>query len=66
MVKYAIVILVLGALGYVQFRTRNRLRGQMTQLPADARWRIKVLFPAAMDLIIVAIFIAIFLLRLHS
>ena len=66
MVTYAIAILVIGALGYVQVRTWSRLRGQVAQLPADARWRMKVVFPAVMGLIIVATFIAIYLLRPHA
>jgi hypothetical protein len=66
MVTYAIVILVIGALGYVQVRNQNRLRGQMAQLPADARRRMKTVFPAVMGLIIAVTFIAIYLLRPHA
>ena len=63
MLKYAILILALGALGYVRVRTQTRLRGQTAQLPADARRCMKIVFPAVMGLILVVIFIAIYLLR---
>jgi UDP-N-acetylmuramyl pentapeptide phosphotransferase/UDP-N-acetylglucosamine-1-phosphate transferase len=66
MVTYAIAILVMGALGYAQVRTQKRLRGQAAQLPADARRRMKTVFPAVMGLIIVVTFIAIYLLRTHA
>jgi UDP-N-acetylmuramyl pentapeptide phosphotransferase/UDP-N-acetylglucosamine-1-phosphate transferase len=65
-VTFAIVILVMGAFGYMQVRTQSRLRGQIARLPADARTRMKTAFPAIMGLIIVVTFIAIYLLRPHS
>lgn len=58
--------MLLVGLGYFQVRNQNRLRRQMAQLPPDAQWRMKVLFPAVMGLIIVATFIVIFLLRPHA
>ena len=66
MVTFAIAVFILGALGYAQVRTQNRLRGQMAELPPGARRRMKTVFPAVMGLIIVATFIAIYFLRPHA
>lgn len=66
MLYYAIVILVLVALGYLQVRVQSRLRGQMAQLPADSRRRMKTVFPAILALVLVVTFIAIYFLRPHA
>jgi len=63
MLTFAIVILLLAAVGYVQMRSQSRLRENMAKLPPDARRRMVTVFPVAMGVIIALVFVALYFLR---
>jgi hypothetical protein len=59
---FALIVLLGGLSAWIQ----QRLRKQVAALPADARWRRGVVFPAVMGGIVVLFFVVIYLLRPHA
>lgn len=60
----AIVLLLLA--GGFSAWSQRRLQGQVASLQADARKRMRTVFPAIMAIILVVFFIALYVMRLHA